>query len=263
MAVQDYVRSELFDYREAPDSLKADISENSLTTISKPLHEGLPRQEGPMSGLKPFIVLILGLFVFSYVFGSRSSLFLHSLKDIFVYRERSSIFVDSDVRLVRYQRLLAVFGFIICLLLLSLIFQSGQQASLNKLDTIRLGYALLFLGVFILVKSLLYWFFTLFQFDATTARQWQNDNLLLFIVLSLLYAILVFINEIVFISLENLLSIALILWISNKLILSAKTMHYFSQQRLSWFHFIIYLCTLEILPLCIFYKGIIWIRDIV
>ncbi len=262
MAVQDYVLSESFDYPEAPDSLTADVAENSLT-IQRPLYEGMPRQEGPLFGLKLFIILILGLFVFSYIFGPRSTLFLHSLKDIFVYRERSSIFIDSDVRLVRYQRVLSVFGFMICLLLLSLIFQPGQKASLNSLDSSSLGYALLFLGAFVLAKSLLYRFFTYFQFDASTARQWQNDNLLLFILLSILYAILIFINEIVFISQENLLNIALMLWISDKLILLAKTLHYFSLQRLSWFHFIIYLCALEILPACVFYKGIIWIRDIV
>ncbi len=262
MAVQDYVRSESFDYPEAPDSLTADVANYSLT-IQRPLHEGLPRQEGPLSGLKPFIILILGLFVFSYVFGPRSTLFLHSLKDIFVYRERSSIFVDSDVRLLRYQRLLSFFGFLICLLLLSLMFQSGQQASLNNLDAGSLWYALLFLGVFILAKSLLYWIFTFLQFDATTARQWQNDYLLLFILLSMLFAVLIFINEIVYMDFENLLRISLILWISDKLILVTKTLHYFSTQRLSWFHFIIYLCALEILPACVFYKGIIWIRDIV
>ena len=31
MAVQDYVRSESFDYPEAPDSLAADVAENSST----------------------------------------------------------------------------------------------------------------------------------------------------------------------------------------------------------------------------------------
>lgn len=262
MAVQDYVRSESFDYPEAPDSLAADVTENSLT-LQRPLYEGIPRQEGPLFGLKPFIVLILGLFVFSYIFGPRSSLFLHSLKDIFVYRERSSIFVDSDVRLVRYRRLLSVFGFLVCLLLLSLIFQPEQNASLNSLDARSLGYALLFLGVFVLAKFLLYRFFTSFHFEVSTARRWQNDNLNLFIVLSISYAILVFVNEIVLIGPECLLKIALILWILDKLILLAKTVHYFSDQRLSWFHFIIYLCALEILPACIFYKGIIWVRGIV
>ena len=262
MAVREEVQSDAFVYPERPDSLGINVAENTVVEV-RPRQEGINRQEGPYTGLKLFIILILGFFVFSFMFGSRKALFFHSIKDIFVYRERSSIFVESDVRLYRFQRLLSVFGFLSCLLLFSLLLQQGQHATLALLDKKTVLAALVVLSVYVLIKSLFYRLFTLFQFDASTARQWQNDNLLLFIVLSLLFAILVFANEMMFIRLEHLMLVGLILWISDKSILFAKTIHYFSKQRLSGFHLILYLCALEILPVCVLYKGIIWIRQII
>lgn len=262
MAAHDSLHSELFDYPEVADSLQLNVAGESLT-VQRPLHQGMPRQEGPMAGLKLLVILMAGLFVFAYVFGSRRSLFLHSVKDIFVYRERSSIFVESDIGLLRYQKMLTLLGSLIYLLLLALLLQSGEYACLGKLNFTGIWYALILQSVYLIYKYLICWIFSVFQFGASVAKQWRNDYLVLFIVLSLSYAVLLFVNEFLAIRMDLLLIIALMLWLVNKTIMLVKTAHYFYRQRLSWFHLILYLCTLEILPLCFLYQGIIWIRDIV
>ena len=207
--------------------------------------------------------LLLFMLAISALLLARSAHYLLvSIKAFFSSRKRENLFSDlSDARMQgKY-----FFSLVLCVSLSILVYNYQQVFFPTVVDWVSpyllLGGNFAILSMGYLSRTLLYAFVNTVFFDKESNACWQDAYHLLTVfsgVLFLPLALLVVFYEVDFSNWQILfLFSALIV----EIFLIFKTYHIFFEGVLGFLHLILYLCTLEFLPLLTLLKGMVWMTQ--
>ncbi len=213
---------------------------------------GIPHPLLPQTELWVFVALFI-LFGFLVFLISRSSeLITDTIKTLFQVKERSSIFSKASVYDFQFRLFMVIFAIFILSFYAYLVFyQNNSSFSLTKY------------GLFLLVTSL-YFVFKLITFELIGYVFLENTSFKLakesyFNIISLLGLILfpLLVLQIYIPSnfVNICLNISLFVSISACILIIIKLFQIFFHKTVAFFYILLYLCTLEILPLFALYRA--------
>ena len=207
--------------------------------------------------------VLLALLAVSALLLARSSHFLlTSAKEFFSTRRRENLFNEiSDARMQgKY-----FFSLVLCVSLSILTYNYQQVFMPLAADEVSpylmLGVNLGILGVGYLLRTLLYAFVNTVFFDKESKANWMDGYHLLTVFSAVLFlplALLVVFYELDF---SNWCILFLFFALIVEIFLIFKTYHIFFEGPLGFLHLILYLCTLEFLPLLTLWKGMVWVTQ--
>lgn len=219
-------------------------------------YDGDPLPSNPHNENWVFGVVFM-LFIFLIFSINRSySWIVDAVKNITKVRTRSSIFSKTTIDEYQSRFLLTIFSVGVISLYLYLLLNSSNNISLSRYLLV------LFIGlIYLLVKESIskligYVFLDRELFKAAQENYYNALSLLGFLLFPLLVLKVYFpdgMNVVIFDQ------IALIFSISALIFITVKLFQIFYQRILDFFHIMLYLCTLEILPLIIMYQLYKWI----
>jgi hypothetical protein len=201
------------------------------------------------------ILLLLLFFSYSYVFTRGRKMMLETVKDFFYLKERSSIFIDSRVNQFQLS-----FNFIFIFvgslgLLFHLLFFEQNIGFSDK--SFNLPFFLLLAGTILVVKYLVISFLGYIFLDKGLSSIFSRAYFTVLISLGLaIYPIvvcLVYVPERMHLSLYI---VSIIISVIGFILVFYKTNQIFLDKISSFFYIILYLCTLEILPIFIVLKAL-------
>jgi hypothetical protein len=121
-----------------------------------------------------------------------------------------------------------------------------------------LGFTFLLLGLFIVYKYLTYAFISYIFFDKETERRW-NDTFSSAICVS---GVILFFPALILFYTEQIdaygVYFVLFYFIILQILLLYRQFELFFNKKGGWIYFILYLCTLEMIPLFLLYKGFVY-----
>ena len=212
---------------------------------------GIPHPSLPQTESWVFIILVILFFLLGYSVSRSAGLISETAKNFFQVKERSSIFSKASVTDLRYQLLLILFSIgVLSLYAYLMIFKQTNPFSIRIYS-----YFLILTGVFFGIKSLL---FDLIGYIFLTPSSMKMAKESYFNILSILGIILFpllilriyipvdysYIPEI----------ISLFVCLGGCILVIIKLFQIFYHKIVASFYILLYLCTLEILPLIILYK---------
>lgn len=208
------------------------------------------------------IVLMASFFLVVWVI-SRSRHFLQNqLKEFFHPRKRENLFVEHAQNGFRGQ----VFLILQTCFLLGLLFfdltQEKQVEVFNQVSPYRiLGMSFGVCCSYYLTKSCLYACINNIFFERQQIEMWNKAYLLC--VLGLGLALLPLTLLVIYFDLdfESLINLFLFILVVDKILLFYKCNHIFFNYRLGWVHLFLYFCTLEIAPLLILLRALIYANN--
>jgi len=198
-----------------------------------------------------FIVLLFLFFLLTYSISRSAGLFMDTLKTFFQVKERSSIFTTASITDFRFRLLLIIFSIGVLSLYVYLInYNSSTIFSIKEY-----GYFLIVTGLFFGLKSIL---FDLFGYVFLTPSNLKMAKDSYFNILSIL-GITLFPLLILQIYVQNNLVhsisiISLITSLSAGILVIIKLFQIFFNKMIASFYILLYLCTLEILPLIVLFR---------
>jgi len=220
-------------------------------------HDGTPHPFALHSQSWFTLLLILQFFVYAYVFIRFRKFWVENIKGLFYIKERISFFADSSLKDNRQTMYLCLFAFINLSVFLYLFIADNYNYSPTNVISILLFFAIV--SIFFILK------YFISKFVGYVFFAWQNELKLyennLFTAVSLL-GILLYINNLflLYSSFEDLTffyilgGCVLLIFVLLKMFLLLK---YFYTQLYFYFYFILYLCTLEILPIVLLYQLLV------
>jgi hypothetical protein len=212
---------------------------------------GIPHPSIPQTENWVFIVLILLFFLLAYSVSQSTGYISDTFKTFFQVKERSSIFSKATVNDSRFRFIFIIFSIIVLSLYVDF--------SLHNTDR---PFTMLEFGLILFVTSL-YLTLKLFLFDIIGYVFLNQSNLKIakesyFNIISFLGLTL---YPILFLQIylqENLIGVtkvmSLIACLIAAILIIIKLFQIFFQKLLASFYILLYLCTLEILPLIILFK---------
>lgn len=219
--------------------------------VGKPLPETL--NENPFVTISLLILFLL----FGYVLTYGRKMILETTKDFFYLKERSSIFIDSTANALQLKGcLVLIFLGSIGLFIYSLYFHGDTIISFqHKLLYLALFFAITL--IFLVFKILTFRFLGYVFFDRNISSIFIKGYFTIIFGLGIaIFPIvvgLVYIPDSFFIP---FLVIGLILVVATYLLVLYKIIQIFLANFYSLFYIILYLCTLEILPILIVLRSI-------
>ena len=257
----NYWKSGLVDFQKEPFTQKLD----SLSG----LHTTLQLQPSGMAGDPiPYqfkndnivtIILMVSFFLVVWVI-SRSRHFLHTqLKDFFYARKRENLFVEHTQNGFRGHIFLVLQ---ICFLLGLLFFDFTQEKQVevfNQISPYRiLGMSFGICCCYYLFKSSFYAFINNIFFDRQQIEMWNKAYLLCLLGLGLVLLPLTLLVVYFDLDFKSLTNLFLFILVVDKILLFYKCNHIFFNYRLGWVHLFLYFCTLEIMPLLILLRIMVY-----
>ena len=233
------------------DSLKA-ITDSLKAIVHLPSgHLGIPLPSLPQNENWVFIILLILFFLLVYSVFSSAGMIGETLKTFFQVKERSSIFSKATVNNIRIRLLFIIFSIgVLSLYVYLIIFKSTNPFSIKVYC-----YFLILTGFFFGLKSLLldligYVFLT----PSTIKMAKESYFNILSILGTALFPLLIFLIYIPY----NLYRISelfsLFICFSACILVIIKLFQIFFHKIVASFYILLYLCTLEILPLIILYR---------
>ena len=232
------------------DSLRAVDSIKSIVHIPTGF-VGIPHPSLPQTEIWVFVTLFLLfiLFVFSI---SRSSGFINDiLKNFFQVKERSSIFSKATVNDTRFRLILVLFSIAVLSLYSYLILYQTSNPFLLSKYALFLLITMLFFGFKSLSFELIGYVFLNPSSFKMAKESYFNIVSFLGIIMFPLLILQIYIPTI-FIRIIIILS--LITSISSFILIIIKLFQIFFHKTVAFFYILLYLCTLEILPLIALYQ---------
>jgi hypothetical protein len=203
-----------------------------------------------------FILFLVCFFILIYQVGKNSKLLLAMMGKLFGNRTQTTsgeIFTGASPYILLFwiQTILLISAIVYCHALNNGIFQIESPSEMF----IFLGFAALLFSFFIAYKYLTYSFIGYIFFDRETKQQW-NDTFSSAIGLSGTFLffpalVLFFIGKIYAIGIY----FVLLYFIFIQIVLLYRQFVLFFNKKSSFPYFILYLCTQEIIPLFLLYKG--------
>ncbi len=241
----------------------ADTLTSLVDSVSAPVTEfagyagnSIPETVG--SNIFVPILLLLMVFSYGYVITKGKKIILETINDFFYLKERSSIFIESGSSQVKLNSNL-VFLFVCSLgLFLHTISYDAHLAISFENKGLNLLFFVGIAAVFLIIKWLAFQFLNYIFFGSGA-----NDIFIRsYFTIMFGYALALFPIVIFLIYGPNnfhnfSLILSLIISIIAVLLIFLKTSQIFLQNIVSFFYIILYLCTLEILPIFIVLKALI------
>jgi hypothetical protein len=208
-----------------------------------------------------FILFFICFFIIVSIINNRNRFLLSMFSGLFRNKDRHNIFYET----VANENLNKFFLSIQTILLLSMIFYTYAVHE-NFIPLTALSQMFIFLGevfvlliVFFLYKFLTYFVLGKIFFRKETVIQWNDD---FFSIISL-NGIFLFLPTLIFFYVESAFYICFYFFIfyliCNLLFIFYKIYTLFFQGKHLLLYFILYLCTQEIIPLYLVYRGIVYL----
>lgn len=235
----------------------------SSFSTSAVLREGIEKESHHLGGLRAYLLLLCVIWLLSFLLGKSGKTGWNYLEKAFRGKPSTrKSFVDSTEDHY-FKTKLFIASCLTMTACFCLVFQEGAQVSLGTCSWEHLLAGVVYLAGFLLIKLLLLSSFSLvFPLKRPFSFFWQHFNLCLNLASLMLFVVL-FLNEIVGLSticLRHCLLGALLVATSFSFLSLARFFHH---QRFSAFHLFVYLCALEILPICLLGSGINLIKQLV
>lgn len=225
------------------------------TLPSQPF-QGNPRSHDLADGVKTYGLILLCLAFLAYLYASREQL-KGLLRQVLLPGSRLNSSDEADVRLNNFETLFFLVSCLIWVLVISLFLQQSPRPKLYDIEWNQIYQAsLLTLGyvAFRLVATRL---FAWLHMPDLGRRTLHSMFMIPFCFVSLFLAFLLLFNEILLFPLRTLMVASISLWLVSALLKLLTLLHFFSLQRVSPFHFFLYFCSAEILPICLLCKGVL------
>lgn len=225
--------------------------------------QGTPRPFTLQSESWITLFLFFQFFIYAYVFVRSGKFWAESIKELFQVKERSSLFVDSSMKDPRQNLSLSFLSGINLGLFLYIFISSKFIYFDDKSTTIFLFMAVVVF--FFILKFLSYHFLGFVFFGRnSTVSSFKNS---LFTMLSLLGFVLYFINIFLIYAPDQIKIFLFFLGFLSYLLFvffkAYRLLNFFYVEIYSFFYLILYLCTLEILPVILLYITLVQIEQIV
>jgi len=212
---------------------------------------GIPHPSIPQTENWVFVVLMLLFFLLIYSISQSVGYISETIKTFFQVKERSSIFSKATVNDSRFRFLFILFSIVVLSLYVFFYFHKTEQPF-----TMHEFWLILFAtGVFLIVKLIL---FEIIGYVFLNQNNLKISIVSYFNIISfyglVLYPLLflqIYLHE----SLAGIINvISLIVSLIAAILITFKLFQIFFQKLLDSFYILLYLCTLEILPLIILIK---------
>jgi len=212
---------------------------------------GIPHPSLPQTENWVFIVLLILFFLLAYSVSHSASLISETAKTFFQVKERSSIFSKASVTDFRFRLLLIIFSTgVLSLYVYLIVFMATNHFSIKTY-----GYSLILTGTFLGIKSLL---FDLIGYVFLTPASLKMAKESYFNILSILGIILfplLILQIYIPVDYSNIPEIiSLIACFGACILVIIKLFQIFYHKIVASFYIMLYLCTLEILPLIVLYR---------
>lgn len=238
------------------------VVDPSLCRQEKAIFQGTPRAFTLQSENWISVLLMFQFFIYAYFFIRSRKFWTESFKGLFQVKERSSLFMDTSLRDTRQNLSLALLSTINLGLFLYIFISSGNIFYEDKSITVLLF--LLGTSVFFLFQYIAFHFLGFVFFGNNNAvESFQNSvsTLISFFGISLYPIVLLLIYSPQFSPYLIFLGIfCYLLFVIFKLY---KLIKIFYLEFYSFLYLILYLCTLEILPLTLLYVALAKIEQII
>ena len=207
-------------------------------------------------------VLLMVLAIAALLLARSCHYLVVNAKAFFSTRRRENLFNDSsDARMQgKY-----FFSFVLCFALGILMYDFQQvfypSVTIEISPYMMMGVNLSLLGVGCFMRTVLFAFVNMVFFDRESNSKWLDAYHLLTVFSSVLFlslALLVVFYEMDF---SNWSILFLFMVLIVEIFLIFKTYHIFFEGGLGILHLILYLCSLEILPLLTLWKGMVWLTQ--
>jgi len=208
-----------------------------------------------------FLLFFICFFITVNVISNRRKYFLYMFSRLFYNKERHSMFFEA----VTHETLNKIFLCLQTILLISVIFcYYAIQKHFILIPTLTemilfLGKSSLFLIIFFLYKFLTYYVAGAIFFKKETVLLW-ND---IFLSLIGFNGIVLFLPVMIFFYVETIFTFCIFFFIIyllfNQFFIIYKQYSLFFQSKQHLLYFILYLCTQEIIPLYLVYRGFVYL----
>jgi len=233
------------------DSLKA-IADSLKAIVHLPTgHLGIPLPSFPQTESWVFIILLLLFFLLIYTVYNSAGMIGETLKTFFQVKERSSIFSKATVNNIRIRLLLILFSIgVLSLYVYLIIFKSANPFSIRVYC-----YFFVLTGLFFGIKSLLFDLIGYVFLTPLTIKMAKDSYFnILSILGTALFPLLIFLIYIPYNFYRITELISLFICFAACILVIIKLFQIFFHKIVASFYILLYLCTLEILPLIILYR---------
>lgn len=208
------------------------------------------------------IILLLSFFISAVLIGKNKKGIVQRIRDFFLNKERSSLFSQG---LASQSALIVYFSIQTALLLGVFFLNFFYDLHINFIDDnnslIILGIYTLIIGIYLLLKQVIYRFIAWMFFDSKQHELWLiSYNTLLAFFSFILYPSLLFI---IYFDLEfnYVILLGLSLFFIMKLLMFYKWINLFLNDIYGLLRLFLYFCALEILPCLIVYQGLVQVNN--
>jgi hypothetical protein len=234
------------------DSLHVADSIKAIVRVVIPTgHAGIPHPSLPGTEYWVFPVLVCLFFLLVFSIARSGSLIPETIKNFFQVKERSSIFSKATVNDFQIRIFLIIFSVGVMSLYAYLqIHKPGSDFSL-----LIYAYTLVITAIFVVLKSLIFDVIGYVFMDQATAKMAKESYFNVFSLLGLLLFPLLIIQVYIPYNFNDLIElISLITCIIAYLLIIFKLFQIFFHKIIASFYILLYLCTLEFLPLFALYQ---------
>jgi len=233
------------------DSIKA-VADSIKAIVQIPKgFIGIPHPSLPQSENWVFLILLVLFFLLIYSISNSGSLIAETIKSFFQTKERSSIFSKATVNDFRLRLLLVIFSIGVMSLYVYLMIYKPENPFSIKIYC----YILIITGLFFFIKSLIFdviGYVFLTPASLKMAKEsYSNVIAILGVSLFPLLILQIYIPS----NLNDIPEIiSLIMCLGACILVIIKLFQIFFQKTVASFYILLYLCTLEILPLIVLYQ---------
>ncbi len=259
------------------DSLQTDsVTQIALTNTERPQRQELTRgasSNNTLHELPPtlniqtrnfisndwiLVVLLLTFFTLGWIRYFYGKVYLQSVRAVVSYRDSRRLFIEQNGLVKRISMTLNLVFFINFSLFLELAlnYHNPQLNASNRFTMFLLVMA--FLGAFIILKSIIYWVLGyLFNASAITKEYVYNSSIYNKLAGIAYLPLILAIPYVNVISQSALINTGFILFLLLYFLQLARGVQIIFKNNSSVFYTILYLCTIEILPMLVLYKLVI------
>jgi hypothetical protein len=245
----------------AVDSLRLVDSLKSVVHLVIPRgYVGIPHPSLPQSESWVFIVLVMIFFLFVFSISRSAGLITETAKTFFLVKERSSIFSKATVSDFRFRFYFMLFSISVLSLYAYLTFYNSSTHFSTHFSLLNYSYFLVITGFFLVLKSLIFDLIGYVFLSPPILKMAKDSYFNIVIILGfILYPLLILQLYIPSNYYRLIELICLIVCVSAVILVIIKLFQIFFHKIVAFFYILLYLCTLEILPLILLYKVYKWI----
>lgn len=220
-------------------------------------HDGIVRSDKTISESLLLLLLLMQILLVAYLIKNGLKYIGETFKNVFVSDERGGFSVDLTTTGSHYNRFLWGLGLVVFSLLLPVIRSTTDNTVSYSLDSWLILRCFIFIIIYFATKELIFRALGMIFFSAIQTESWISISKTVLSFYALIITPVLICAEI---GIQMKYSFVFA-WVVGFLIIAKfwlliKTFNIFSIRNGDFFYLILYLCTLEILPVLLLYKGI-------